>query len=127
MRKLFSILSALVILVSSTGTTIAFHYCGRSLQDVAFFGEVKPCCAGMQMPSGCCHDEKVEIKSDSFNLGQQVSNAGFVSFLVCEIAFPVLDFALLFPNSQSNFLAHLDKTRPPGGPDIVILVQSFLI
>ena len=126
-RKFTAILAALIILVSSTGTTVAFHYCGKSLQDIAVFGKGKPCCGGMEMPSGCCRDEKVEIKSDSFNLTQPISNAGFVSFLVYEIAFPVLDFSLHFQNSQSNFLTHLDTTHPPNGPDIVVLIQSFLI
>ena len=127
LRKFTIILTALVIVISSTGTTIAFHYCGKSLQDIAVLGKAKPCCGGIEMPSGCCHDEKVEIKSDNFTIASQVYNAGFVSFLVYEIAFPVLDFSLHFQNSQSNFLTHLDKSHPPDGPDIVILVQSFLI
>jgi hypothetical protein len=120
-------LAALLILVSSTGTTVAFHYCGKSLQDIAVFGKIKPCCGGREMPSGCCHDEKIEIKSDNFKVSQQISNAGFVSFLVYEMAYPVLDFSLHFQNSQSNFLTHLDKAHPPDNPDIVVLVQSFLI
>jgi len=79
------------------------------------------------MPSGCCHDEKLEIKSDSFNTSQLTSNLGFVPGLICEISFPVLDFSIHFQNSQSNFLTHLDKDRPPTGEDIVVRVQSFLI
>ena len=127
MRKLITILAALIILVSSTGATVAFHYCGKSLQDIAVFGKAKACCGSMEMPSGCCHNEKVEIKSGDFDIVQQIAHTGFVSFLVYEVAFPVLDFSLHFQNSQFNFLAHLDKTHPPDGPDIVILVQSFLI
>jgi hypothetical protein len=126
-RKLTSILAVLVILASSTGTTVAFHYCGKSLQDIALFGKAKPCCGGMEMPSGCCHDEKITIKSDNFNVAQQLSNSGFVSFLIHEIAYPVLDFSAHFQNSQSNFLTRLDEAHPPDGPDIVILGQSFLI
>jgi len=81
----------------------------------------------MEMPSGCCHDEKVEIKSDNFSIAQQIAHAGFVSFLIYEMAYLVLDFSVHFQNSQSHFLTHLDKTHPPDGLDIVILVQSFLI
>ena len=127
MRKFTSILAALLILVASTGMTVALHYCGKSIQDVAVFGKGKPCCGGMEMPSGCCHDEKVEIKSDNFSIAQQIAHAGFVSFLIYEMAYPVLDFSVHFQNSQSHFLTHLDKPHPPDGPDIVILVQSFLI
>src|SRR5258706_304790 len=99
--------------------TIALHYCGKSIQDVAIFGKGKPCCGGMEMPSGCCHDEKVEIKSDNFSIAQQIVHAGFVSFLIYEMAYPVLDFSLHFQNSQSHFLAHFDKTLSRNGPGAV--------
>jgi hypothetical protein len=107
--------------------TVGFHYCGKLLQDVALFGKTKPCCEGIEMPSGCCHNETIVVKSDDCNTAQLVSNIGFVPVLICEIAFPVLDFSYHFKNSQSNFLTILDKDRPPIGADIVIRVQSFLI
>jgi hypothetical protein len=125
-RKIFQIASIALILFTSTGMTVGFHYCGKLLQDVALF-ETKPCCGGTEMPSGCCHDDKLEIKADNYNTAQLISNLGFVPVLICEIAFPVLDFSYQFQNSQSNFLTHLDKNRPPTGADIVIRVQSFLI
>jgi len=107
--------------------TVGFHYCGKLLQDVALFGKTKPCCGGMEMPSGCCHDERLEIKSDNYNTAQLISSLGFVPVLICEIISPILDFSILFQNSQSNFLTHLDKDRSPTDTDIVVLVQSFLI
>jgi len=79
------------------------------------------------MPYGCCHDERIEIKSDNFNAAQLISNLGFVPVLIAEIAYPVLDFSHHFENSQSNFLSQLDKDRPPAGSDIVIRIQSLLI
>jgi hypothetical protein len=107
--------------------TVGFHFCGKLLQDVALFGKPKPCCGGMEMPSGCCHDEKLEIKSDQYNGSQLISNLGFVPVLIGDISYPVLDFSIHFQNSQSNFVASLSKDRPPTDPDIVIRVQSFLI
>jgi len=101
--------------------TVGFHYCGKLLQDVALFGKPKPCCGGMEMPSGCCHDEKLEIKSDDCNTTQLIFNVGFVPVLISEIAFPILDFSTLFQNAQSNFLTHLDKDRPP-----TVRILSFL-
>ena len=56
-----------VTMVRRVAPSVAFHYCGKSLQDIAVFGKTKPCCGGMEMPSGCCHDERVEIKSDNFH------------------------------------------------------------
>jgi hypothetical protein len=126
-RKTLQIASIALILFTSTGMTVGFHYCGKLLQEVALFGKTKPCCGGMEMPSGCCHDEKLEIKSDDCNSVQLISNLGFVPVLIAEIACPVLDFSCYFQNPQSNFLAHLDKDRPPTGADIVIRIQSLLI
>jgi hypothetical protein len=127
-KKTFQIASITLILFTSTGMTVGFHYCGKLLQDVVLFGETKPCCGGMEMPVGCCHDEKLEIKSDDCSTAQLISNLGFVPVLICEMDFPVLDFSFHFRNSQSNFFALLDKDRPPtNGSDIVIRVQSFLI
>jgi len=126
-RKSLQIASIALILLTSAGIRIGFHYCGKLLQDVALFGETKPCCGGMEMPSGCCHDEKLEIKSDDGNTSQLVSNLGFVGVFISEMEFPILDFSLQFHNAQSNFIAHLDKDRPPTGDDIVVFVQSFLI
>jgi hypothetical protein len=126
-QKINSILAALVILVSSTGTTVAFHYCGEYLQDIAVFGKANPCCEGTQMPAGCCHDEKVEIKSDTFNVAEQVANTGFVPFLVYDVSVPLLDFSSHFLKSESNFLTAFNDAQPPAPPDIIILVQSFLI
>ena len=113
-------------MVSSAGTTIAFHYCGKSLQDVAVFG-AKSCCEGMEMPVGCCHDEKVQIKSDVFNVAQQISVIGFLPVLVCEFSYPILDFTSQFEKVQTSQLFYQDNSHPPAGPDIIILTQSFLI
>jgi len=126
-KKTLQIASIALILLTSTGMTVGFHYCGKLLQEVALFGKTKPCCGGMEMPSGCCHDEKLVIKSDDCSTAQLISNLGFVPVLISDIGFPILDFSLQFQNAQSKFLTHLDKDRPPADSDIVVLVQSFLI
>lgn len=105
---------------------MAFHYCGNTLQDVAVFRKANPCCGAMET-SGCCHDEKVDVKSDAFKIVQSASNAGFIPVLLSEVIFPILDFSIQFKNSSSHIIAHLDKDRPPDGPEIIVLVQSFLI
>ena len=127
MKKTLQIASISLILLTSTGMTIGYHYCGKLLQEVALFGKTKPCCGGMEMPSGCCHDEKLEIKSDDCNAAQLISNLGYIPVLISEIDFPILDFSLQFQNAQSGFFTHLDKDRPPTGTDIVIRIQSLLI
>jgi len=126
-KRTLQIASISLILLTSTGMTIGYHYCGKLLQEVALFGKTKPCCGGMEMPAGCCHDETLVIKSDDCSTTQLISNLGFVPVLISEIDFPILDFSLQFQNAQSNFLTFLDKDRPPAGDDIVVFVQSFLI
>ena len=127
MRKTLQIASVALILFTSTGMTVGFHYCGKLLQEVALFGKTKPCCGRMEMPAGCCHDEKLVIKSDDCSTAQFISNLGFVPVLISEIDFPILDFSLQFQNAHSNFLTYLDKDRPPMDWDIVVRIQSFLI
>ena len=127
LKRLTTIFLTCLILVSSTGTTIAFHYCGKSLQDVAVFSKAKPCCEGMEMPAGCCHDEKVQIKSDDFKVAKLISAIGFVPVLVKELTYPILDFASQFEKVQTSELFYQDNSHPPAGTDIVILTQSFLI
>jgi len=93
---------------------------------VAVFRKAKACCGEMET-SGCCHDEKVDVKADAFKVSTTISNTGFVPVLIAEISFPILDFSTHFQNSSNHFIAQLDKDRPPDDSDIVILVQSFLI
>jgi hypothetical protein len=126
-RKTLQIASIVLILFTSTGISVGLHYCGKLLQDVALFGKTKSCCGGIEMPSGCCHDEKIEIKSDDCNTTQLILNLGFVPVLIAEIAYPVPNFSFHFQNPQASFSARMDKDRPPSGSDIVIRVQSLLI
>ena len=127
LKRLTTIFLTSLILASAAGMTVAFHYCGQSLQDINVLGKAKSCCGGVEMPGGCCHDEKVEIKSDDYQLAQPITNAGFIPTLICEFAYPILDFTSQFEKVQTSHLFYQDNSPPPGGPDIVILTQSFLI
>ena len=107
--------------------TVAFHYCGQSLQDINVIGKAKSCCGRVEMPGGCCHDEKVEIKSDDYQFAQPITNAGFIPTLICELAYPILDFTSQFEKVQTSQLFYQDNSPPHAGPEIIILTQSFLI
>ena len=127
LKRVTTIFFTCLILASAAGTTVAFHYCGKLLQDVNAFGEAKPCCGGVEMPAGCCHDEKIEIKSDDYQFAQQITNAGFIPTLICEFTYPILDFTAQFEKVQTSHLFYQDNSHPPAGPDIILLTQSFLI
>jgi len=126
MKKILSIASIAVILFTSTGMTVGFHYCGKLLQEVAWFGKTKPCCTGMEMPVGCCHDQQIDVKSDNFQLTQQTSNIGFVPVLIAEFVKSFVDSSPIAQSQSYQKFSFLEVPRPPGH-DIVILVQSFLI
>jgi hypothetical protein len=127
LKKITATFSILLILVTSIGAQVAFHYCGNTLQDVAVFRKANPCCGAMET-SGCCHDEKVDVKSDAFKVTQLVSNIGFIPVLLSEVTFPILDFSIQFQNSSQAFISYFDDSPPPDpGAERVILIQSFLI
>ena len=127
LKRLPTIFLTFLILVSSAGTTVAFHYCGKSLQDVNVFGKAKSCCGGVEMQGGCCHDEKVEIASDEYQLIPQITNTGFIPALISELAFPILDFTSQFETIQTSHLFYQNISNPPADPEIILFTQSFLI
>jgi len=79
------------------------------------------------MPVGCCHNEKVEVKSDDYQQAQQITPVGFTPVLIADLSFPEVDFTAHYQNSSSNFLAPLADDHPPTRSGIIILVHSFLI
>ena len=79
------------------------------------------------MPMGCCHDEKVEIESDDFQVAQQVSPTGFVPVLIAEFTFSIIDITSQFKLAQASRFHNLDNSQPPAPPDIILFIQSFLI
>jgi len=78
-HKAFSVVLALLVLVSTLSLTIEKHYCADQLVDIAVLGQVKSCC-GTTAPaglfdsddSGCCKNEiEVLIGQDELNLAEK--------------------------------------------------------
>lgn len=89
-QKIFSIVMAIVLLVSVIPVTVGMHYCGQSVMDVAFFDHAEKC--GMDQLSNeisdhaewskmsCCSDKIVVLAGQNelthnlveMDLGQQV-------------------------------------------------------
>ena len=79
------------------------------------------------MPMGCCHDEKVEIQSDDFQVTQLLVAIDLIPALIGEFSYPILDFTAYYKQSQASLLFSIDHSHPPASPDIILFVQSFLI
>ena len=119
-------LSALILAVS-IGATVQFHYCGHLLRDVVVIGELRPCCGELENMKGCCHDEKVEIKSDPYSKATITSTAVHAPFILRPISFQLLDFNKLHKAASLVLLIKSPDSHPPALPDVLALIQTFLI
>jgi hypothetical protein len=62
LKKIAHIILSLLLLISTTGITITWHYCGNALERIAINSEAKSCCEN----DGCCHNESTlyQVKDD---------------------------------------------------------------
>lgn len=123
MRKLLNTCLLFVLLFSTSGVAISKHYCGEILQKITLKGQEKSCCEGQEMPEGCCSEEVSIIKSDDLKLSQQDINIKFTPFIL----YILEDYISIKTENDSHRSFLSQKYHSPPGPDIVILVQSFLI
>ncbi|MFH6603532.1 hypothetical protein ACEZ3G_08595 [Maribacter algicola] len=91
-HRLFSILMAMLLLVSTTSWAVDKHYCMGHLMDVSFFANAKDC--GMDMTpsdetskteekSSCCDDETMVVDGqDNLKISVQDIDLGQQFFLV---------------------------------------------
>ncbi len=128
MKKLFSIISIVIILAATSGVTISKHYCGNSLTETTYFSDASCSCSTMteEEENNCCHNEE-EIQQ--FRQDFLVSD---FSFNLNNTLIPLFDkiFLLSFNTSlyfeKKNFYINYYPPPPPNR-DIPILIQSFLI
>jgi hypothetical protein len=96
MKRVISAFLLIIIALSSTHTTWAWHYCGGILQSVTLADENKACCCGgksgdtnktesnnnghnspdmPQIGKSCCANYLIDIETDNFDLSGYVSGA----------------------------------------------------
>ncbi len=132
LHKAFSVLLALLVLVSTVSFTIVEHYCGNTLVDAAIFQKAKTC--GMDMDAtancltvkkDCCKDEVVVVKGqkelkfssfEDFDFQQQL----FITFLANT-------YIHLFEGIENQTYPHKYYSPPHLVADIHVLDQVFLI
>ena len=136
MRKVTSVIIAIVMLVTTSGFTISSHFCAgkRVKTAVSVIGNADVSC-GMekekkenncdtkQIRSNCCKDEFHKIQIDQ-NYTHQITKVQFSSQFT--VAFATILYDLLF--NPSGYIRLIHTHSPPLlVKDIPVLVQSFLI
>lgn len=130
---------ALLMIISSTGLTLAAHIC-KGEKEVAFFKQEQDCCAKKALPPHCAAQsaEQEEIPADcceDVHFSAEVPEAGNKS-LRLENQQPVQFIArftaaylvaLLQPETEAENINYTDYPPPVTVRDIPVLVQSFLL
>ena len=131
-HKIFSVVMALLVLLSTLSFTMEKHFCGDTLIDVAIFSNADTC--GMKMKpidfaqlekDSCCKDELEFIKGQD-----QLKKASFKDLYVDQLFFLtvlVYSFPNTFEKVPNQVIPHKDYSPPNLVVDIHILDQVFLI
>jgi hypothetical protein len=109
MQRLGAILLSLTYLVSTTGVTIAKHYCGGELESVSLTGVGHCCCEDGVDVQGitCCGDEVVQLKVDTQHVAAKVAVAQQA------VAVPIVTPIMVNQAALITLPALFDERRPP--------------
>ena len=80
MKKTFSVLLSLIILLSSLNFSLSAHYCGQTIVDVAIFGEAEACPMAAEMncdtdEKPCCADRNIIIEGEDYLSSKSFENS----------------------------------------------------
>jgi hypothetical protein len=132
MKAVFSSVLAIVVLINSTGITLASHFCGGQLAEMGVhlgaasvgcgMEEADPPCDGtVVLPSSCCQDQYTVLATDD----------GYPTYAaVPAIVLPLvtlLRWALLPRVAVVHRAFPFPPTPPPPTGDRFVWHQSFLI
>lgn len=129
MKKTFSVLLSLIILLSSLNFSLSAHYCGQTIVDVALFGEAEACSMAAEMNNDseepCCSDRQIIIEGEDYLSSKSFEKQEVekIDILLSEFHFPLE--LLLEEEKTHSFLVHY--TPPLIEQDITLAVQSFLL
>ncbi len=128
LHKIFTILLALFVLLSTVSFTVKKHYCGNVLVDASIFAEAETC----EMETfeelqsrGCCKDEvqlvkgQDELKMSLFDHVEFEQQKVLVSF--------VFSYINLFKILEKEVVPHKNYAPPNLVNDIQVLNNTFLI
>ena len=126
MRQIISTILLFTIGISSSGFTLAKHFCGDSLAEVQLNQVVKSCCSDPgEMPDDCCHNELDRALLDGFSSDVKIQLFP-VLVLLAEYVL-VNHLALILPILDNSILQTAYHSPPIPDSDVYLWVQSFLI
>jgi hypothetical protein len=138
-KKLASILLSLLVLVSSTGFTVANHYCGGQMVKAKLMYVQNDLDCGMNsMLNGCDKHEEVfgtilkkkccENEFSKYQIENQLKTSELQTPINTEmiVLFVYVYTNLFIPNSKEDVIPS-DYSPPPYIRDIPLLHQVFLI
>ena len=126
MRQIISIILLFTIGISSSGFTLAKHFCGDSLAEVQLNQVVKSCCSDPgEMPDDCCHNELDQALLDSFSQDIKIQ---LLPVFVLLADYVLANHLALLPFTTDNpGLATAYHSPPAPDLDVYLRVQSLLI
>lgn len=130
LHKMFSLVLALLVLLSTLSFSIDKHFCGDTLIDMAFFQKAKTC--GMEMGTGqkssikksCCKDVIEIVKGQNELKLTSIDNLKFGQHFIYSFVYA---YNNLFESLPKQVIPHKDYSPPNLVPDIQVLDQVFII
>ena len=128
LHKIFTILLALFVLLSTVSFTVKKHYCGNVLVDASIFAEAETCemeTLEELQSRACCKDEvqlvkgQDELKMSLFDHVEFEQQKVLVSF--------VFSYINLFKILEKEVVPHKNYAPPNLVNDIQVLNNTFLI
>jgi len=134
MKKVLSILLAVMFLISSTGFTISSHKCGGKIhkQSLDFVAADLNCgmekserqpCENNTLKDNCCQNEFQSFKvTEEFQASadtEQLNPQFLIAFTTASIN--------LFIGEKNTYNKYINYSPPLPDKDIPVLIQSFLI
>ncbi|MBI1222011.1 MAG: hypothetical protein GC180_05350 [Bacteroidetes bacterium] len=137
MKKIFSIVLALLTLATNIGLAVNVHYCGGELAEANLSIGIDPAGCGMEametemLPAdacvsstSCCKDQNQMIQMDE---NVRLQAASFVHFTPVWLVQPIITTVPVANEvfGKAHFVAHSPPTLPDR--DLLVLHQVFLI
>lgn len=134
LHKIMSCTLALLVLGSTMSFSIATHYCGEHLIDVAFFGEAEPCAMEKAITQkygaehtksvDCCSDDKIVVKGqDELKIQLETTATDSVVFIQTSSC----SYTILVRGDEAHKIPFDGYPPPLLTSDFQLLYEQYLI
>ena len=127
LKKIISITLSLLVLLSSSGFSIAAHYCPMSKKTTFSWTEKESCCSKKKMKKKCCTNTKVKFEKikDNYSASDVLKTPSHIS---SEFIFAfVHSYLFSSANTANSDLFLTDHAPPDKSVSRIILNRTILI